>query len=192
MRSSPTFSECSRRRARRESRFHSAYIVDLAAGPVKPFHPVMADGTSAFSDAPIRYSAICAEVAPAGDECLLTKSDDSSFAQAHRTALPRPRHRMALRRRRVDRGLRRRNGQGRGRVRLPCHSGQGRLWQRQPGDARDGDPQRSQPALWRRGGTNTLGACRLMAGETVDVWTVEGTVPLRFSYANAAELYRDL
>ena len=40
--------------------------------------------------------------------------------------------------------------------------------------------------------TDTAGACRLMAGETVDVWMVEGSVPLRFSYDNAAELYDEL
>ena len=35
--------------------------------------------------------------------------------------------------------------------------------------------------------TSTDGACRLMAGDTVDVWMVEGSVPLRFTYENAAE-----
>jgi hypothetical protein len=40
--------------------------------------------------------------------------------------------------------------------------------------------------------TDTAGACRLMAGEAVDVWMVEGSVPLRFSYENAPRLYREL
>ena len=40
--------------------------------------------------------------------------------------------------------------------------------------------------------TDTDGACRLMAGETVEVWMVEGSVPLRFTYENAARLYREL
>jgi hypothetical protein len=31
-----------------------------------------------------------------------------------------------------------------------------------------------------------------MAGEAVDVWMVEGSVPLRFSFENAAKLYADL
>ena len=31
-----------------------------------------------------------------------------------------------------------------------------------------------------------------MSGETVDAWMVEGSVPLRFSYENAAELYEAL
>ena len=40
--------------------------------------------------------------------------------------------------------------------------------------------------------TDTDCACRLIAGETVDVWLVEGSVPLRFSYENAAKLYAEL
>ena len=40
--------------------------------------------------------------------------------------------------------------------------------------------------------TNTEDACRLMAGETTDVWMVEGSVPLRFTYENAADLFSEL
>ena len=40
--------------------------------------------------------------------------------------------------------------------------------------------------------TDTDGACRLLAGETVTVWQVEGSVPLRFTFDNAAALYADL
>ncbi|TIR71100.1 MAG: isochorismatase, partial [Mesorhizobium sp.] len=40
--------------------------------------------------------------------------------------------------------------------------------------------------------TNTLDACRLMAGDTVSVWQVEGSVPLRFTFENAAQLYAEL
>ena len=31
-----------------------------------------------------------------------------------------------------------------------------------------------------------------MAGETVEAWMVEGSVPLRFTYENAASLYGEL
>ena len=40
--------------------------------------------------------------------------------------------------------------------------------------------------------TDTDGACRLLAGETVTVWQVEGSVPLRFTFENAAALYAEL
>jgi maleamate amidohydrolase len=32
----------------------------------------------------------------------------------------------------------------------------------------------------------------MMAGETVKVWMLEESVPLRFTYENAADLYRNL
>ena len=38
---------------------------------------------------------------------------------------------------------------------------------------------------------DTDGAVRLMAGETIEAWQVQGSVPLRFTYENAAELYRE-
>jgi hypothetical protein len=31
-----------------------------------------------------------------------------------------------------------------------------------------------------------------MAGDTVKVWQVEGSVPLRFTFENAAQLYAEL
>jgi len=40
--------------------------------------------------------------------------------------------------------------------------------------------------------TDTVGACRLLSGETVAAWQVEGAVPLRFSYQNAASLYGEI
>jgi maleamate amidohydrolase len=59
---------------------HSAYVVDQAAQRAKPFHPVMADGTSAFSDANDPLSEICAEVGPTDREPVLVKSEASAFA----------------------------------------------------------------------------------------------------------------
>jgi hypothetical protein len=38
----------------------------------------------------------------------------------------------------------------------------------------------------------TRDACRIMAGEAVTAWMVEGSVPLRFTYENAAALYDGL
>ena len=40
--------------------------------------------------------------------------------------------------------------------------------------------------------SDTDGACRLMDGETIDAWQVQGSVPLRFTFEDAAELYRGL
>ena len=40
--------------------------------------------------------------------------------------------------------------------------------------------------------TSTDGACRLIAGETIDAWQSPGPVPLRFTFDNASELYDGL
>jgi hypothetical protein len=39
---------------------------------------------------------------------------------------------------------------------------------------------------------DTERACRLLGGETAEAWQVEGAVPLRFTFENAAELYQSL
>ena len=40
--------------------------------------------------------------------------------------------------------------------------------------------------------TDTEGACRLMAGDMIEAWRVQGSIPLRFTYENAADLYHEL
>src|SRR5215469_13870662 len=57
--------------------FHAAYIADPAA--LRPFHPVMPDGSSAFSDKNSPLTALCPEVGPVGDEPTLVKSEPSAF-----------------------------------------------------------------------------------------------------------------
>jgi hypothetical protein len=39
---------------------------------------------------------------------------------------------------------------------------------------------------------NAEAASRLMAGDAVDAWVVEGAVPLKFTFENAATLYASL
>ena len=59
---------------------HAVYVVDPSVGPLRPFHPMMADGTSAFSDKDSPLTAICPEVGPIGHEDVLVKSEASAFA----------------------------------------------------------------------------------------------------------------
>src|SRR6185369_3487951 len=61
--------------------FHAAYIVDSAGGKPRPFHPVMADGRSAFSDKDSPLSVLCAETAPQRDEPVITKRAASVFSE---------------------------------------------------------------------------------------------------------------
>lgn len=56
---------------------HSIYLLDSAP---RPFHPVEADGTSAFSVAGAAGSEISPEVAPLASETVIEKGDASCFS----------------------------------------------------------------------------------------------------------------
>jgi nicotinamidase-related amidase len=171
---------------------HSAYIVDLGAGGAKPFHPVTEDGTSAFSNAGDPLTAICPEIGPLGGESFLVKSDASSFASGEAVSLLRARNVewlfvsgvwteaciAATVKDAVELGFRVIL------VKDACGSGSQAMHETAILNLAN--------RLYGGAVTDTAGACRLMMGETVGVWVVEGSVPLRFSYANAAELYRGL
>jgi maleamate amidohydrolase len=171
---------------------HSAYIVDSGAENLRPFHPVMADGTSAFSDKSSPFSEICPEVGPVGEETVLVKTEASAFgddvlagrlsasgvewvfiAGVWTEACVNASVMQA-----VDLGFRVVL------VKDACGSGTTAMHQTAVLNLAN--------RLYGGAVTNTDGACRLMAGETVDVWMVEGSVPLRFTYESAADLYSDL
>jgi maleamate amidohydrolase len=96
---------------------------------------------------------------------------------------------MAVRGRPLDRSLRRGDGARRDRALLP-----GGLVKAACGSATTAMHETGilNLANRRRRGHHTAGACRLMAGETVAAWQIEGAVPLRFGYLDAALLYRAL
>ncbi|MER8803052.1 MULTISPECIES: isochorismatase family protein [unclassified Mesorhizobium] len=170
--------------------YHWAYIVDLATA--RPFHPVEASGKSAFSDKDDPLTAICAEVGPAPGEMMLVKTDASAF--------------------RAGPAAERLKADG---IEWLVVAG---VWTEACIDATvkdavalgfrvllvkdacgSGSTAMHQTAILNLanrlyGGavTTTDGACRLLTGETVEAWQVEGSVPLRFSYENAARLYAEL
>ncbi|MGO1078994.1 isochorismatase family protein [Inquilinus sp. CA228] len=171
---------------------HSAYVVDQAAQRAKPFHPVMADGTSAFSDANDPMSEICAEVGPTDREPVLVKSDASAFTGgglADRLAALGTEWLFVAGvwteaciaetvRDAVGRGLRVVL------VKDSCGSGSTAMHQTAILNLAN--------RLYGGAVVDTEGACRLMAGGTVEAWRVQGSAPLRFTYDNAARLYLDL
>ena len=172
--------------------FHTAYVVDPAAAKLRPFHPVMPDGTSAFSDKDSPLSALCPEVGPIGAEDVLIKSEASAFGngQLSRTFKVRGIERVfiagvwteacidATVKGAIDLGYRV--------ILIKDACGSGSVAMHQTGILNLAN------RLYGGAVTDTKGACRLMAGETIEAWMVEGSVPLRFTHENAADLYRDL
>jgi nicotinamidase-related amidase len=171
--------------------YHSAYVVDTAHAQ-RPFHPIMPDGKSAFSDVNDPLSAICPEVGPAGDEIVLIKTDASTFSQGEINLLLKARGIEWLYiagvwteaciavtvKDAVDLGFRV------ALVKDACGSGSAAIHQTAILNLAN--------RLYGGAVVDTDGACRLMAGETIDAWQIQGSVPLRYTFENAAELYRGL
>ncbi|TPJ24426.1 isochorismatase family protein [Mesorhizobium sp. B2-8-3] len=169
---------------------HWAYIVDLAEA--RPFHPVDESGKSAFSDKDDPLTAICHEVAPQNGEATLVKQEASAFGKNDfgdklkaagiewlviagvwteacidatvKDAVARGFHVLL--------------------VKDACGSASAAMHQTGILNLAN--------RLYGGAVVNTLDACRLMAGDTVSVWQVEGSVPLRFTFENAARLYAEL
>ena len=171
--------------------YHFAYVVD-PADAADTFHPRMPDGTAVFSNKGHPWTEICAEVAPQNAERLIVKTEASAFGAAS------PAQEMK-----------------RAGVEWVLVAG---VWTEACVDATVKDAIRAgfrvllvkdacasgtlamhQTAILNLanrlyGGavTDTAGACRLLDGEAVEVWTLDGAVPFRFTYADASELYRSL
>ena len=171
--------------------YHWAYIVDLEKQD-RPFHPVGEDGKSAFSDKSDPLTEICHEVAPAQGETLLIKAEASAFRSGPATDQLKARGIEWL----VIAGVWTeacidatvKDAVARGfRVLLvkdACGSGSAAMHQTAILNLAN--------RLYGGAVTDTDGACRLLAGDSATVWQVEGSVPLRFSFENAARLYSEL
>lgn len=169
--------------------FHSAYVVDPTAPSARPYHPVLPDGRSAFSDKDDPRTAVCAEVGPVGDEPLLVKSEASAFGAPSLAATLGARGVVwlivagvwteaciaATVRDALALGFRVMV------VKDACASGTEAMHQTAILNLAN--------RLYGGAVVATSDAIRLMAGETIEVWQVQGSVPLRFTYATAAELY---
>lgn len=170
--------------------YHWAYIVDLAEA--RPFHPVDESGKSAFSDKDDPLTAICHEVAPHDGEAMLVKQKASAFGEndfGDRLRASGIEWLViagvwteacvdATVKDAVTRGFRVLL------VKDACGSGTAAMHQTGILNLAN--------RLYGGAVTDTAGACRLLAGDTVSVWQVEGSVPLRFTFENAAQLYAGL
>ncbi|RWK53664.1 isochorismatase family protein [Mesorhizobium sp.] len=171
--------------------YHSAYIVDLTR-EARRFHPVDANGRSAFSDKDDPLTAICPEVAPVAGEMMLVKTEASAFGAGPAAGRLKAEGIEWLvvagvwTEACIDATVRDAVSSG-FRVLLvkdACGSGSTAMHQTAILNLAN--------RLYGGAVTTTDGACRLMAGETVDAWQVVGSVPLRFTYENAAGLYEEL
>jgi nicotinamidase-related amidase len=169
--------------------FHSAYVVDRATRSARPYHPILPDGRSAFSDEEDPRTAVCAEVGPVGDEPLLIKTEASAFGARSLAEDLRSRGIVwlivagvwteaciaATVRDALALGFRVMV------VKDACASGTDAMHQTAILNLAN--------RLYGGAVVTTHDALRLIAGETVDAWQVQGSVPLRFTYSTAAELY---
>jgi maleamate amidohydrolase len=171
--------------------YHSAYIVDLTR-EARRFHPVDANGRSAFSDKDDPLTAICPEVAPVAGEMMLVKTEASAFGAGPAAGRLKAEGIEWLvvagvwTEACIDATVRDAVSSG-FRVLLvkdACGSGSTAMHQTAILNLAN--------RLYGGAVTTTDGACRLMAGEAVDAWQVVGSVPLRFTYENAARLYDGL
>lgn len=169
---------------------HCAYIVDLAEA--RPFHPVGADGKSAFSDKDDPLTALCPEVGPEGDEMLMIKAEASAFGPSPLAADLSARGIEWLvvagvwTEACVDATVREAVKLG-FRVLLvkdACGSGTAAMHQTAILNLAN--------RLYGGAVVDTDAACRLLGGETVEAWQVEGAVPLRFTTKNIGDLYDGL
>ncbi|MBB6409762.1 isochorismatase family protein [Mesorhizobium sangaii] len=171
--------------------YHWAYIVDLDR-EARPFHPLDADGKSAFSDKSDPLTEICHEVAPAKGEALLVKAEASAFRSG-----PAARDLKSVgiewlvvagvwTEACIDATVKDAIAKGFRVLLVKDACGSGSAAMHQTGILNLAN------RLYGGAVTDTEGACRLLAGESVTAWQVEGSVPLRFTFENAAELYAEL
>ncbi|KQU92084.1 isochorismatase [Mesorhizobium sp. Root102] len=171
--------------------YHWAYIVDLDSQD-RPFHPVGEDGKSVFSDKSDPLTEICPEVAPIKGEALLVKAEASAFRSgpAARDIKSAGIEWLVVSgvwtEACIDATVKDAVAKGFRVLLVKDACGSGSAAMHQTGILNLAN------RLYGGAVTDTDGACRLLAGETVSVWQVEGSVPLRFSFDNAAALYADL
>lgn len=171
--------------------YHFAYVVDIDAETTRRHHPRLEDGRSAFSDKNDQLSAICPEVAPAGGERLVVKTEASAFGAGFGDEL-------------AERG-----------VEWLVIAG---VWTEACVDATVKDALRRDlrvllvkdacssgsvtmhqtgilnlaNRLYGGAVADTQTACRLIAGETVDCWSPRSPVPIRYESETVGRIYASL
>lgn len=170
--------------------FHFAYIVDPATA--RPFHPMMEDGRSAFSDRDDPLSAICSEVQAADGETVIIKTEASAFGDGRLSSLLKEGGiewivvagvwTEAC----IDATVKQAVSAGFRVLLVKDACGSATAAMHQTGILNLAN------RLYGGAVADTETACRAIGGQTVEGWRVQGAVPLRITYENAAELYAAL
>lgn len=170
---------------------HFAYVVDTLVHN-RRFHPLMPDGKSYFSDKNDPMTEICSEVAPEGNEPLVVKAEATGFGAASPEAVLRAQNVEWL----VVAGVWSEacvDATVKDAVKLgfrvllvkdACGSGTQAMHQTAILNLAN--------RLYGGAVASTEAACRLMRGEEAEVWQVEGAVPIRFTFEDAAAHYAAL
>lgn len=167
-----------------------AYVVDSEG--MRLLHPRLADGSSAFSNAGDPLTALCPEIAAVDGEAVIVKSNASTFSHADFVPLLQQRGAQwlfvagvwteacvaASVRDAVDLGFRV------ALVKDACGSGTAAMHQTAILNLAN--------RLYGGAIVDTAQACALLSGKAVTAWQVEGAVPLRYTFENAAEIYHGL
>jgi len=179
-------------RARALPVFHAAYRRDFAKVPPRPLEPRSPDGGPAFSDKTSPLTAICAEVAPRAGEPVIYKNDASAFCEGDLAPMLRDSRTEWL----VTAGVwteaciaatvRDAIAHGIRVLLVKDACGSGTVAMHQTGLINLAN-RLSGGAV-----SDTMTACRLIAGEAAEAWMPERPVPILFSYADAEQLYEAL
>jgi nicotinamidase-related amidase len=179
-------------RTRKLAAVHTAYRRDFGLCPPRPFEPLADDGTPAFSNATDPLTAICGELAPIDGEAVIYKNDASAFSEAKLKAVLLARDARWL----IVAGVWTeacvaatiRDAIAEGfhvlLVKDACGSGTEAMHQTAVINIAN--------RLYGGAVCDTANALRLIAGDEQEVWTLERPVPILFTYADAAERYREL
>ncbi len=169
---------------------HCAYVVDLACA--RPFHPVLADGTSAFSDKDDPLTALCPECGPGDGEDVLVKAEASAFGDGRLEPLLRSRGIEWLfvsgvwTEACVDATVKDAVARGFHVVLVKDACGSGTAAMHRTGILNLAN------RLYGGAVVDTDAACRLLDGEAAEAWMVEGSVPLRYQADTIDALYQEL
>lgn len=170
---------------------HWAYVVDVEHH--RPFNPICPSGRAVFSHKGDPLAEVCPEVAPIPGEALTLKSEPSALSRDSGIAeelLARGIEWLlvagvwtescidATVKDAVVQGLRVLY------VKDACGSGTRAMHQVATLNIAN--------RLYGGAVTDTDGACRLMRGERITAWQLQGSTPLRYSYEDAACLYAEL